>query len=169
MKKGNATLIEWLDSPVVYRSDEGFLAKIREAAQQTHQAERSFHHSIHMARGNYREYLRGETVRLKKYLYVLRPLLATLWVEQGSGVAPIRFSDLVDALVTEPALHQSIDELLHLKRQASESQYVRPWPLIDQFIDRELTRLESVSPPNHQKIDVTMLNDLLMHTVLKNS
>ena len=36
MKKGNATLIEWLDSPVVYRSDEAFLAQIREAAQQTH-------------------------------------------------------------------------------------------------------------------------------------
>ena len=169
MKKGNATLIEWLDSPVMYRSDEEFLAKIREAAQQTHQAERSFHHYIHMARGNYREYLRGETVRLKKYLYVLRPLLATLWVEQGRGVAPIRFSDLVDALVTEPALHQSIDELLHHKRQASESQYGRPWPLINQFIDRELTRLESVRPPTHQKIDFSVLDDLLMHIVLENS
>ena len=41
MKKGNATLIEWLDSPVVYRSDVAFLAQIRDAAQKTHQAERS--------------------------------------------------------------------------------------------------------------------------------
>jgi predicted nucleotidyltransferase len=122
-----------------------------------------------MARGNYREYLRGETVRLKKYLYVLRPLLATLWVEQGRGIAPIRFSDLVDALVTDPALQQSIDELLDHKRQASESQYGRPWPLINQFIDRELTRLESVSPPTHQKIDFSVLDDLLMQTVLKHS
>ncbi len=169
MKKGNATLIEWLDSPVVYRSDEAFLAQIRDAALQTHQAERSFHHYIHMARGNYREYLRGEAVRLKKYLYVLRPLLATLWVEQGRGVAPIRFSDLVDALVADPALQQSIDELLNHKRQASESQYGRPWPLINQFIDRELTRLESVSPPSHQKIDFSVLDDLLMHTVLRSS
>lgn len=72
---------------------------MRQAAQQTHQAERSFHHYVHMARGNYGEYLQGETVRFKKYLYALRPLLATLWVEQGRAVAPIRFSDLVDALV----------------------------------------------------------------------
>jgi len=169
MKTGNATLIEWLNSPVVYRADESFLAQIREAAQQTHQSERSFHHYIHMARGNYREYLRGETVRLKRYLYVLRPLLATLWVEQGRGVAPIRFSDLVDALVTDPVLRQSIDELLDHKRQARESQYGRPWPLINQFIDRELTRLESVSPPTHQKIDFSVLDDLLMHIVLKTS
>lgn len=74
LKKGNATLIEWLDSPVVYRADGDFLQAIRVAARQTHQAERSFHHYVHMARKNYREYLRGDTVRLKKYLYVLRPL-----------------------------------------------------------------------------------------------
>ena len=78
LKKGNATLIEWLDSPVVYHADAHFLSAMRDAAQQTHQAERSFHHYVHMARKNYREYLRGDTVRLKKYLYVLRPLLATL-------------------------------------------------------------------------------------------
>jgi len=104
MKKGNATLIEWLDSPVVYVAEPTFMEQMREAARQTHQPSRTFHHCIHMARGNYREYLRGETVRLKKYLYVLRPLLATLWVEQGRGVAPIRFSALVDALVVDPEL-----------------------------------------------------------------
>lgn len=100
LKKGNATLIEWLDSPVLYRSDPDFLARLRQATKAMHQPERSFHHYVHMARGNYREYLQGDTVRLKKYLYVLRPLLVTLWVEQGRGVAPLRFQDLVDSLVT---------------------------------------------------------------------
>lgn len=81
LKKGNATLIEWLDSPVIYRADERFLHAMRDAARLTHRPERSFHHYVHMARKNYREYLRGDTVRLKKYLYVLRPLLAALWIE----------------------------------------------------------------------------------------
>jgi len=30
----------------------------------------------HMAEGNYREYLRGDEVWIKKYFYVLRPVLA---------------------------------------------------------------------------------------------
>ena len=169
MKKGNATLIEWLDSPVVYRADPIFLEQMRTAARQTHQANRTFHHYIHMARGNYREYLRGETVRLKKYLYVLRPLLATLWVEQGRGVAPIRFSALVEALVAEPELRQAIDELLAHKRTASEAQYGKPWPVINQFIDNELTRLESVSPPAYALTDFTVLDSLLLGVVLENS
>lgn len=33
LKKGNATLIEWLDSPVVYRADGDFLQTIRDAAR----------------------------------------------------------------------------------------------------------------------------------------
>ena len=167
LKKGNATLIEWLDSAVVYRTDADFLEAMQDAARQTHQAERSFHHYVHMARKNYREYLRGDTVRLKKYLYVLRPLLATLWIEQGRGVAPIRFQDLVDAIVTDPILLDAIAHLLTIKRTAMESQYGQPLPIINAFIDRELTRLESVLPPLPRDTDFSVLDRLLMVTVLR--
>lgn len=167
LKKGNATLIEWLDSPVVYRADGDFLQAMRDAARQTHQAERSFHHYVHMARKNYREYLRGDTVRLKKYLYVLRPLLATLWIEQGRGVAPMRFQDLVDAIVTDPNLRDAIDQLLAIKRAAGEAEYGQPLPIINAFIDSELTRLESVLPPLPRNTDFAVLDWLLMATVLR--
>ena len=166
LKKGNATLIEWLDSPVVYRADPDFLLAMLDAAQQTHQAERSFHHYVHMARRNYREYLQGDTVRLKKYLYVLRPLLATLWIEQGRGIAPMRFQDLVDAIVTDPALRAAIDQLLAIKRAAAESEYGLPLPAINAFVDAELTRLESVLPPVLRDTDHSILDRLLMNTVL---
>lgn len=163
LKKGNATLIEWLDSPVVYRADADFLQAMRDAARQTHQAERSFHHYVHMARKNYREYLRGDTVRLKKYLYVLRPLLATLWIEQGRGVAPMR----VDAIVTDPVLLGAIAQLLAIKRAAMEAEYGQPLPIINAFVDSELTRLESVLPPLPRDTDFAVLDRLLMETVLR--
>jgi predicted nucleotidyltransferase len=167
LKKGNATLIEWLDSPVVYRADANFLPAMREAVRQVHQAERSFHHYLQMARKNYREYLHGETVRLKKYLYVLRPLLAMLWIEQGRGVAPMRFQDLVDAIVTEPALQGAINGLLAIKRAANESEYCRPLPLVNAFIDKELTRLETLVPPLARDTDFSILDQLLLQTVLR--
>lgn len=78
LRNGNATLVEWLSSPVIYAADQIFLKSVRDAAQQVDRPERAFHHYLHMAKKNYREHLRGETVRLKKYLYVLRPLLARL-------------------------------------------------------------------------------------------
>lgn len=167
LKNGNATLVEWLDSPVVYRADAPFLDAIRVAARQTHRPERSFHHYIHMARRNYREYLRGDRVRLKKYLYVLRPLLATLWIEQGRGVAPMRFQELVDGIVTDLALRSAIEQLLDIKRTARESEYGQPLLLINTFIETELTRLESALPPMSCNTDFSALDRLLMDTVLQ--
>lgn len=169
LKKGNATLIEWLDSPVVYRADVNFLQPMRHAAIETHQPDRSFNHYIHMARKNYREYLQNDMVRLKKYLYVLRPLLAAMWIEQGRGVAPMRFQDLVDAIVLDPTLHDAIDQLLAIKRAAMESEYGQPLPIINAFINTELTRLESVSHPILKNSDFSILDHLLMDTVLKNN
>ena len=167
LKKGNATLVEWLNSPVVYRADDVFLAAMRNVAVKTHQPERSFHHYVHMARKNYREYLRGNRVRLKKYLYVLRPLLATLWIEQGHGMAPMRFQELVDGIVFAPELCAAIDDLLAIKRSVVESEYGEPLPIINAFLDAELARLESVLPPAPLDTDFAMLDELLMETVLR--
>ena len=169
LKKGNATLIEWLDSPVVYRADPAFLAQMRAAVQQVHLPERTHYHYLHMARKNYREYLQGETVRLKKYLYVLRPLLACLWVEQGRGVAPMRFQDLVDGLVSDEPLRAAIDALLRVKRASQESQYGQPMPVINAFIERELARLEQAAPPVSTLVDFAVLDELLLRTVTGHS
>lgn len=167
LKKGNATLIEWLDSPVVYRADADFLRAMRDAARQVHQPERSFHHYVHMARKNHREHLCGDTVRLKKYFYVLRPLLATLWIEQGRGVAPMRFQELFEAIVTDPDLRDAIERLLAIKRAVGESEYGQPLSIINAFIDAELARFESVRLPASCNADFSVLDRLLLNTVLR--
>ena len=165
LKKGNVTLVEWLDSPVVYRAHARFLEAIRLAARCTHRPERSIHHYVHMARGNYRAYLLGERVRLKKYLYVLRPLLAARWIEQGRGVAPMRFQDLVDALVTEPALRDAIADLLARKRRALESEQGAPLRA-HRRLHRGRTRApEDASVPMPRDIDFSVLDRLLLDTV----
>ena len=165
VKKGNATLTEWLDSPVIYRAEESFHRAIREQATAIHRPERSFHHYIHMARGNFREYLRGNEVRLKKYLYVLRPLLAALWIEQGRGLAPMRFQTLVDSIVQGDDLRDEIRQLLERKRRTGEAEYGPPLPRIQAFLERELTRLELLDFPKPPEADFSGLDALLYQTV----
>ncbi|MEO3715011.1 DNA polymerase beta superfamily protein [Roseateles flavus] len=48
-------------------------------------------------------------MRYKKYLYVIRPLLAARWIREGRGVPPMRFAELAsDAKVLEePALDRA--------------------------------------------------------------
>ena len=54
-----------------------------------------------MAQGNYREYLKNDPVWIKKYFYVLRPLLAIKWIERNNSVMPMEFGTLVEALIDD--------------------------------------------------------------------
>jgi hypothetical protein len=50
-----------------------------------------------MAEGNYREYLKGDIVKAKKYFYVVRPLLACHWILEKGTPPPMLFDELVEA------------------------------------------------------------------------
>jgi predicted nucleotidyltransferase len=88
-----------------------------------------------MAMRNFRAYLKGDTVVRKKYLYVLRPLLAANWIEKGLGIAPTEFDLLVARTVTDEDLRSEINELLHMKRAGSELDRGPPHPRIQAFIE----------------------------------
>ena len=64
-----------------------------------------------MAQGNFKDYLRGDVVWVKKYFYVLRPLLAVRWIDQGRGPVPMLFTDLLATIPDEPTVVSAIEEL----------------------------------------------------------
>jgi len=165
LAKGNATLIEWLSSPVVYRQDDSFVQRLREAAAAVYQPIRSFHHYAAMGRGNFREYLQGEQVRAKKYLYVLRPLLAAKWVLQRDDAPPMAFEHLVQALVTDAAVRRDIDELLVVKRRSGEQEWLPARPVLNAYLEQLMAELAEAQPAIGQP-DMRALDELLAETVL---
>ncbi|MBW6072657.1 nucleotidyltransferase domain-containing protein, partial [Pseudomonas aeruginosa] len=52
-------------------------------------------HYISMAKQNKMRWLSDEKVRMKKYFYSLRPLLAALWVETSHEHPPMVFHELL--------------------------------------------------------------------------
>ena len=94
-RKSNPQLLEWLVSPIIYRESGSAAPKLRDLAAQYISPRAVAYHYLHMAQGNFREYLRGEDVWTKKYLYVLRPLLAIQWIEQERGIVPMEFHILL--------------------------------------------------------------------------
>src|SRR6266542_1537282 len=111
-QKSNPPLLEWLQSPLIYLERFSFASQVRGLLSTFYSPRNCFHHYFHMARGNIREYLRGEIVWRKKYFYVLRPLLALRWLEFGLGPVPMEFSKLVEKTVTDAQLRQAIDDLV---------------------------------------------------------
>ena len=76
-----------------------------------------------MAQGNIREYFKGERVRVKKNFYVLRPILAIKWIEQGYGVAPTSFGVLLERIVPAGELKDRITALIEQKSMGDELDY----------------------------------------------
>lgn len=78
LQKSNPPLLEWLYSPIVYREDTEFATSVRALVSLGFSHKHCFHHYLSMAHANNRASLQGERVRAKKYLYVLRPLMAAM-------------------------------------------------------------------------------------------
>jgi predicted nucleotidyltransferase len=140
--KSNPPLLEWLQCPIIYCERFSFAARLRNLLPEFYSPRACFYHYLHMAKGNVREYLRGDTVWRKKYFYVLRPLLAMRWIDQGRGPVPIEFQTLVDATVDDPSLRSTIENLISAKRAGEELDRGPRVAAISDFVEVEMARLE---------------------------
>ncbi len=162
LRKSNPTLLEWLDSPLVYRREDSATEQLRELAELFYSPPAARNHYFSMAKKNFRGYLQGETVRVKKYFYVLRPLLAVRWIDQGRGRPPMTFGELLQT-VDDPQLLDEVAELLVLKRSAGEALYGPRRPLLHRFIEEQLALPVATLP--RTQADDRLLDHYLKETV----
>lgn len=167
LRESNPTLLEWLRSPIVYRQDAAWADRLRVLAEEGFSPVRGYHHYVSMARKNLREHLYGDVVRYKKYLYVLRPLLAARWIREGRGVPPMRFAELAAQTLTDQALIDEINALLEVKMRAGESATSPRWVGIHDFIESELAiamahSFDKGPKPDGQALD-RYLHDAVLH------
>ena len=165
--KSNPAFVEWIQSPIVYEERRGFAQACQALMREVYSCESGTYHYRSMAKKNFRRYLQGELVPLKKYFYVLRPLLAVRWLERYQTPAPIEFQRLLDVLDGETELLDSIHALLEQKRNSPELGLSPQVPAIHQFITRELARLEEVAPPKVERKRVEPALSALFRQVLR--
>jgi len=166
LRKSNPALIEWLHSPIIYRENAAFTQALKKLIPALYSSRSCFYHYSHMASGNFREYLQGETVRIKKYFYVLRPILAMQWIEQNRGLVPMEFAALVDVLVKDVALKTAIQKLLRDKHNGFESAYLPRIDVISDFIESELIRFKDKAQEQPgTETDFNLLNPFFLEVL----
>lgn len=135
-RKGNATLFEWSNSPIVYRITPEW-DSIYETAKSYFSAKAALYHYYGTAKNTFTSYLQGEQVKYKKYLYALRPLLACKYIEEYNCPPPVLFDDLLK-LPLSLELRKGIAELLEIKKVTDEKTLNPQIPAIYDFITGEL-------------------------------
>lgn len=144
LAKSNPSLFEWLGSPIVYGQDEAFMAEFRPLAKAWLSETALLKHYLSMARNNWETYLQGESVARKKYLYVLRPVLAARWIERGLGAPPTLFADLREGVLDDSTVDAALDRLLADKARNVEMSLAPRDPALHGFLGAEIERLSGV-------------------------
>ena len=139
LHRSNPSLFEWFKSPIIYQQT-AFSNEFTAMMEKYFLKKSGLYHYLNMANGNYREYLRGEQVKAKKYFYVLRPILACKWILRTNTPPPMLFSELVDAELPRE-LMVPVRDLLRIKMEVPELKLIPRVNVINSYIESELPRI----------------------------
>ncbi len=135
----NATPYEWVQSPIVYLEVGDFRARIQALFADYFNARSVAFHYLGLAKRSLEKGLVGEQMDIKKYFYVLRPLLAARWILETESAAPMEFAPLLARLEANTALYTTLLELTQAKMKAQEGDKIAPIPIVQKFIEEALT------------------------------
>ena len=147
--KGNAVVIEWLMSPIVYDGDSRFKEELTAFADRWSSRTGVMRHYLHLGERQRRTYFAdGKDVPIKKLFYALRPAAALRWLRlrDGEAVAPMHFPTLIRESEPPPEVLATADELIRLKAETRELGSGPLPPEIDAFVDREFEAARALLP-----------------------
>lgn len=142
---GNATIIEWLTSPIRYRENHEFRSAFLQLAEQICDRRAMLRHYYYMGRKQQQQTIgNGENVAIKKLFYALRPAMVLRWmrIHADARLAPMHFPTLLHQADLSGELQQIIDDLLQRKAETREMGHApAPRPVVE-FLRDELAVAE---------------------------
>ena len=165
LRGSNPTLFEWMNSPIIYRQTD-FIDQLRPVMDSYFNCKNGLHHYLSMAEGNYREFLKGDIVKAKKYFYVLRPVLACKWILHNRTKPPMLFRELMEAELDD-YLKPAVERLLDLKMNVPEMKMIPRVDEINTYLDRTLedVKAQIAAFPSEDHGDWEPLNRLFLEVL----
>ena len=151
--KSNATVLEWLRSPLIYRGQPEFAEELLDLCKGLVNYDAVRNHYFHTGRYAWDRSgaTNGEVISLKKLFYAIRPAAALQWMRlHGSAVPPMNLAALLDEAPPAPDVLEAITALVEAKSVTRElGKGIAPEP-IRRFIQHEFQlAAETESGPRH--------------------
>lgn len=153
--KGNAVIIEWLMSPIVYDGDLQFREELTAFAHRWSSRTGVMRHYLHLGERQRRTYFAdGKDVQIKKLFYALRPAAALRWLRlhEGQAVAPMHFMRLMEESDPPADVLATARDLIRLKAKTRELGSGPLPPEIEAFVDREFAEARAILPEQAQRL-----------------
>ncbi|MHA4894026.1 nucleotidyltransferase domain-containing protein [Pedobacter sp. PWIIR3] len=143
--KSNGPLYEWLQSPIVYCQEPNFAREMRGLMPSYFSLRSAANHYLSMAYNTFSEDLQSDHVKMKRYFYALRPVLACLWIIERHSVPPMEFEPL-KVLIKDPKVQQGIEKLMEKKLVADEKAMIEPVALLNDWLATTLSNCKIQIP-----------------------
>lgn len=166
-KKSNPTLLEWLSSPIIYRENYCTAQKLRELLPDYFSSVPTIYHYLHIARRKFEDVMSTDQVKIKKYFYILRPILACMWIEKKNTMPPMEFSKLMAELQLEDILVDEIYKLFDKKTSGLEIDIEPKSQIIIDFLGSRIEHYEQYlkTVRKDKKSDYEPLNALFRDSI----
>jgi len=146
LEKSNPVIWEWLQSPIVYQdAPTENLSQCRMLLDSFYSPIKACHHYLSICRNTMDQALLGREVKIKKYFYMLRPLLAAGWIERYRTIPPMELAPLLPLLDENPEVRNAVLDLQERKRHIDEQIPIARIALLDEFLMTEASRLQAVA------------------------
>lgn len=161
LQKGNASLIEWLNSPIVYFRDPAVAEPLSALAREAFRPETATHHYLALARRARKALHKNERWRLKDVFYALRAVLCARHIIEAGDAPPVPLAPLLERYVSDP-LKALIEDHIRAKLDQRESDSVEPSAPIETFLDREQAYCRGHIPKNPTPCDTARFDVLFI-------
>lgn len=164
MCKSNPTLIEWLTSPIRYRSLGEWPSRFLELARAICHLPTLGHHYSRVVRRNFNPENAAQTVRIKAYCYAVRAAMDVHWIRSRAEAPPMNLAALMEKLELTNEVRETVNRLVLQKADACESDEIERVPILDRYIAGMLdgeslgTDKAAPHPPALERVDALFLS-----------
>lgn len=143
--RSNAALLEWLSSPLSYRTEAASVGTIRQLVRSAADPNALAVHYLHLGRRSLEKMQAdGEAVRPKDYCYAMRAACCLEWLLRFHEPPPMDMPSLLSGLTPGTALLARIHDLIARKAGGGEQDRQARDTMLDQFLT---DRLNPTPPP----------------------
>lgn len=150
---GNATVGEWLRSPLVYSGEAGFRDDLLDLVERVADRAAVARHYLHVGRQQWHSSGAddGDDVSLKQLFYALRPAAALHWLSGHDHVSPpMNLHQLLAEAPPDQEVMEAVDQLVAAKRVTREIGRGRVPAPIRRFVTAELDGAEDRFPRSRE-------------------
>lgn len=161
LKKSNAALIERFQSPIEYRSQQGFKEEFNSLIANYYSPTAVFFHHYALAKNFWDDIKDTPEYKLKSWFYLVRSLLSCNWITQDKTVLPMHIEGLMKYI--DEKMKTEIRTLIALKKTVGEKFLFQKDEKLNNWIKNLFTQIEPFKNNlGVNKTGMTLLNEFFL-------